>query len=276
MLRTTRPPKRIRPETTAIAIGQADAANIGTAALVNPLKRRTEEEICDEDLSLCLRPHKFGQMVAVEDYEPLLDDDAFTYMPFRDQSETIARKLQGCIIQSGNDVLLCLKVEVYGRSPDEDPQAVADLVTPDVRSFKIVNEMFEGANQLMIGTSTWNALITMAVILNNGEVIVGPNNVSFYPHAASHLWLRKGREKFLHNNLQRQTRSHFDNETTYMDHAAIHPRFLRFNTQPVTLATLWNFKHDSKGWSGVKLVALIFNAIYMNQQSEKSGIEGLP
>jgi hypothetical protein len=61
-----------------------------------------------------------------------------------------------------------------------------------------------------------------------------------------------------------------------MDHAAIHPRFLRFNTQPVTLATLWNFKHDSKGWSGVKLVALIFNAIYMNQQSEKSGIEGLP
>ncbi|KAK3804587.1 MAG: hypothetical protein J3Q66DRAFT_408150 [Benniella sp.] len=240
----------------------------GTAALVNPLKRGIEEEICDEDLSLCLRPHKFGQMVAVEDYEPLLDD-ALTYMPFRDQSKTIPRKLQGCIIQSRKDVLLCLKVEVYGRSPDEDPQAIPDLVTPDVRSFKVVNELFGGANQVMIGTSTWNALVTMTVILNHGEVIVGPNNVLFYPHAASHLWLRKSGEKFFHNNHQHQTSSHFDNEITYMNHAAIHPRFVRFNTQPATLATLWKFKHDAKGWSGVKLAALIFHTIYLDEELKK-------
>ncbi|KAK3804894.1 MAG: hypothetical protein J3Q66DRAFT_411009 [Benniella sp.] len=148
-------------------------------------------------------------MVAVEDYEPLLDD-ALTYMPFRDQSKTIPRKLQGCIIQSRKDVLLCLKVEVYGRSPDEDPQAIPDLVTPDVRSFKVVNELFGGANQVMIGTSTWNALVTMTVILNHGE--------------------------------------------------------------PATLATLWKFKHDAKGWSGVKLAALIFHTIYLDEELKKKEV----
>ncbi|KAF9303310.1 hypothetical protein BGZ74_003999 [Mortierella antarctica] len=143
--------------------------------MVSPLKRRLEETITDGDLKLALKTHKYGLLVNVEDYELLEDDDPFCYMPFSGRSELVARKLEGCLIQSGTDIILCLKVEVYGRSPDEDPRGIN-----------------EGASQLMIGTVRWNALVTMAVVLTSGKIVVGPNNTIFNPHAASHVWLKKG------------------------------------------------------------------------------------
>ncbi|KAF9952148.1 hypothetical protein BGZ65_005473, partial [Modicella reniformis] len=178
------------------------------------------------------------------------------------QSELVARKLEGCLIQSGYDVILCLKVELFGRSPDEDSHGVASLVSPDVRSFKVVNEMCEGASQIMIGTVRWNALVTMAAVLTSGKIVVGPHNTIFYPHVASRVWLKKGGEKDMHNNVERQTRSHFDEEVTYGKHAAVHPRFLKFNTMPVTLATLWAFKKAAKRWSGLKVAAFVFSNLY--------------
>ncbi|KAF9540168.1 hypothetical protein EC957_004607 [Mortierella hygrophila] len=234
----------------------------GKVAFVSPLKHRLEETPEDKDLQLALKPHKYGLLVNVEDYELLEDDDPFCYMPFKGHSELITRKLQGCLIQSGYDVVMCLKVEVFGRSPDEDPHSVASLVSPDVRSFKVINEMNEGANQLMIGTVRWNVLVTMSVVLTSGKIVVGPNNTTFFPHKASHVWLKKGGEKAMFNNVERQTRSHFDDDITYRKHACVHPRFLKFNTMPVTLATLWAFKKASRGWSGLKLAAFVFYKLY--------------
>ncbi|KAF9323620.1 hypothetical protein BG006_001285 [Podila minutissima] len=241
---------------------RANLLGEGRVALVSPFKRRLEETITDEDLKLALKTHKYGLLVNVEDYELLEDDDPFCYMPFSGRSELVARKLGGCLIQSGTDVILCLKVEVYGRSPDEDPHGVASLVCPDVRPFKVVNQMNEGASQLMIGTVRWNALVTMAVVLTSGKIVVGPNNTIFNPHAASHVWLKKGGGKDMYNYVERQTRSHFDEDITYRKHACVHPRFLKFNTMPVTLATLWAFKKAAKGWSGIKLAAFIFHKLY--------------
>ncbi|KAG0330640.1 hypothetical protein BG000_011616 [Podila horticola] len=221
----------------------------GKVALVSPLKYRLEETLEDTDLTVALKPHKYGRLAKVNEYELVEDGDDFWCMPFSGGSELVARKLQSCLIQSGPDVILCLKVEVYGRSPDEDPHGDADVALPDIRPFKIVNQKFDDTSQLMIGTVRWNALVTMAVVLTSGRIIVGPNNSIFKPHSKSHLWLKKGGEKDMCNNLVRQIRTNFDDGIT-------------FNTKPVTLADLWSFKVATNGWSGLKLVAFIFNKLY--------------
>lgn len=183
------------------------------------------------------------------------------FTPFT-SSGSLSRSLQSCIIESGNMAILCLKIEVYGRSRDEDPHGDKTVAKPDVNPYKIVNQKFEDCCQLMIGTVRWNALVTMAVELTTGKVIVGPHNTFFKPHANSCFWLKKDAGKDMHNNLPRQTRTNFHNQVTYGNHAAIHPRFLGYNTRPVTLADLWSFKIEASGWSGVKLVAFVFHRLY--------------
>ncbi|KAF9987483.1 hypothetical protein BGZ79_005210, partial [Entomortierella chlamydospora] len=66
----------------------------------------------------------------------------------------------------------------------------------------------------------------------------------------------------MHSNLVRQTRSNFDNITTFGLHAAIHPRLNRTHTRPVTLFDLWSFKARNNGWSGIKLAAYIIYNLY--------------
>ncbi|KAG0316372.1 hypothetical protein BG000_004880, partial [Podila horticola] len=237
-------------------------AEEGKVVLVSPLKYRLEKTSEDTGLTLALKPHRYGQLAKVNEYELLEDGNEFWCMPFSGGSELVARKLQSCLIQSGPDVILCLKVEVYGRSLDEDPHGDANVALPDIRPFNIVNQKFDDASQLMIGTVRWNALLMMAVELTSGRIIVGPNNTTFNPHGKSRLWLKKGGEKDMRNNLVRQIWTNFDDEITYGNHAAVHPRFLRFNTKPVTLADLWSFKVATNGWSGLKLVAFIFNKLY--------------
>ncbi|KAF9113127.1 hypothetical protein BGX30_007045 [Mortierella sp. GBA39] len=85
------------------------------------------------------------------------------------------KETSSLLIQSGADVLLCLKVEVYGRRKSEDPHSL-DLAIPDVRSFKVVNEEHDSTRQVMIGTARWNALVTLAVVVTSGQVVVGPHN----------------------------------------------------------------------------------------------------
>jgi len=183
-------------------------------------------------------------------------------MPYSDNSELISNKLHSSLIQSGNDVILCLKVETFGRSPDEDPHSVPNLVSPDVRAFKVANEMNEGTSKLMLGAVRWSSLVTMSVVLTSGKIVVGPHHTSFHPHAGSHVWIKKGSERDMYNNFVRQTRSHFDSNISYLKHAGVHPRFLGYNTMPVTLSTLWSFKATTRGWSGVKLAAFVFNKLY--------------
>ncbi|KAF9895594.1 hypothetical protein BX616_009305 [Lobosporangium transversale] len=76
---------------------------------------------------------------------------------------------------------------------------------------------------------------------------------------------QEGSEEYLYNNVERQTRSNFDEEATYGKHAAVHPQFKSPFTSPVLLATLWHFKHQQKGWSGLKLAAYIFYELYSDK-----------
>ncbi|ORZ16813.1 hypothetical protein BCR41DRAFT_405645 [Lobosporangium transversale] len=112
-------------------------------------------------------------------------------MPFLGNSEQVARKLQSCLIQSGNDVIMCLKVEVYSRLQSEDPHADAFVAFPGSKVVKVASQLFNRTSQLMIGTTAWSALVTMGVVLTSGKVIVGPHNIVFNPHSESHIWLKK-------------------------------------------------------------------------------------
>ncbi|KAF9280624.1 hypothetical protein BGZ88_012087 [Linnemannia elongata] len=145
--------------------GGSERLGQGSEAFVRPLKRRRDDEkIVGEDLKLMLKTHAFCSLVDVDKYSLLEDGDPLCCMPFLTHGKELARRLVGILIQSGVDILLCLKVEVYGRRKSEDPHA-SDLAMPDARPFKVVNEEHDSARQVMIGTVRWNALITLAVVV---------------------------------------------------------------------------------------------------------------
>ncbi|KAF9924385.1 hypothetical protein BGZ67_009325 [Mortierella alpina] len=251
--------------------GGAKRLGDGSVAYVRPLKHRLDDEIEDLELKIALKAHAFSLLVDVENYEPLGEDDPLCFMPFSEHNKLLSRKLVGLLIQSGDAVLLCLKVEVYGRSKSEDPHAL-DLALPDgISPFKVVNQLHESTSKVMGGTVRWNALVTMAVVVTNGKVVVGPHNTEFHPHPASHVWLRKDGGKDMFNNVERQTRSKFHKTTSFELLAAAHPRFLRHCTLPVTLKTLWEFK-ATLAWSGIKVASFVFHQLFTCGKISKSDV----
>lgn len=70
------------------------------------------------------------------------------------------------------DVIICLKVEVYSRSVDEDPHGDAHVALPDIRPFKIIDQKFTDVSQLMIGTVRWKALVTMKMVASKANLIL--------------------------------------------------------------------------------------------------------
>ncbi|KAF9928364.1 hypothetical protein FBU30_002402 [Linnemannia zychae] len=251
--------------------GGGERLGRGQEVFARSLKRRRDEEIVDKDLRVVLMTHAFCSLVEVEKYQLLKDDDPLNYMPFNIHGKEIARRLSGMLIQSGADVLLCLKVEVYGRRKSEDPHGL-DRALPDIRPYMVTNEEYDSTRQVIFGTARWNALITLAVIVTTGQIIVGPHNPSFHPHAASHVWVPTYGEKDLFNNIERHTRSKFNRDETFQPFAAVHPRFLHHRTLPVTLSTLWEFKANGR-WSGLKVTSFIFNQLYANSKLLKADVE---
>ncbi|KAG0309347.1 hypothetical protein BGZ97_013109 [Linnemannia gamsii] len=116
----------------------------------------------------------------------------------------------------------------------------------------------------MIGTVKWNVLVTLAVILTNGTVIVGPNNNFFHPHLDSRVWIRKNKKTCRFNIMERQVRSKFDVKPSFGNFAAVNPLLNDFRTLPVTLKTLYEFKTDN-AWTGLKVGAFVFHQLYNGQ-----------
>ncbi|KAF9578175.1 hypothetical protein BGW38_006170 [Lunasporangiospora selenospora] len=239
------------------------------------MKRRSDKVVVDSKLELALRSHAYCSLVDISNYKNLGDEDPICTLRFSEHSKHLARSLSGLLIQSGDEVLLCLKVEVYGRRGSEDAHCIAKLGEPDSsRPFKVVNHTHENTEMVIIGTMRWNALVTMAVVVTSGRVIVGPHNPWFHPHAASHVWLVKNGDKDLNNNVERHTRSKFNHASAYELFAAAHPRFLSCFTLPVTLSTLWEFKSRGKGkiWSGAKLASFVFDQLLNHGKILKSDV----
>ncbi|KAG0257213.1 hypothetical protein DFQ27_005260 [Actinomortierella ambigua] len=178
---------------------------------VRPIKRRKSPVIVDIALETALKCHSYGGLVCIDDYRLADNGDEIWHMGFADNGEFLATNLEGLLLQSGDMVLLVNKVEVFGRTPTEDPHKL-DVARPiGKKPFIVVNEWHDEAHKVMIGTVKWNALVTLGVFLTNGTVIV---------------------------------RSKFDVKLTFGNFAAVNPLLNNFRVWPDTLKTLYRFKTD--------------------------------
>jgi hypothetical protein len=252
----------------------------GSKAYVHIPKRHAPEVVEDTKLDAVLESHAYGHLVCLEDYKLLENKDPLWHLPFPDNGELLATMFEGMLIQSGDDILLAYKVEVYGTADYEDPHA-QELAKPDGKNaFKVESVYHDQTHKVMVGTVKWCVLVTLAVMVTDGTVVVGPDNKFFHPKAASHVWIKKTSHDWikkkpaddLYNTMARQLRSKFDDEATFALYSAVHPLLNHHTTMPVTLRTLYGFK-SKNAWSGVKVAAFVFHQLYTKCKIVKSEVQ---
>ncbi|OAQ24811.1 hypothetical protein K457DRAFT_23730 [Linnemannia elongata AG-77] len=165
------------------------------------------EVAVDTKLDVALESHRYGRLVRIEDYKHLDNADPVWHKPSPDNGELLARMLEGLLIHSGYDVLLELKVEVYGTADYEDPHAQEIAKPEGTSAFKVLNIYHNQTHKVMIGAIKWYSLMTMAVMLTDGTVIVAPHNRIFHPRANSCIWIKKHLRPFVYNTMLCQLRS---------------------------------------------------------------------
>jgi hypothetical protein len=95
--------------------GSSKRLGDGSEAYVRPLKRRSDKEITDSKLELVLRSHAYCSLVNIDEYRALGDKDKIWTMRFSGHGKELSRSLASLLIQSGDEVLLCLKVSDVSR-----------------------------------------------------------------------------------------------------------------------------------------------------------------
>ncbi|KAF8928159.1 hypothetical protein BGZ47_001792, partial [Haplosporangium gracile] len=89
--------------------GSSKRLGDGSVGYVRPLKRRSDAEITDSKLEFVLRSHAFCSLVNIDDYRAVGDKDQIWTMRFLSHGKELSRRLACLLIQSGDEVLLCLK-----------------------------------------------------------------------------------------------------------------------------------------------------------------------
>ncbi|KAF9110377.1 hypothetical protein BGX27_006450 [Mortierella sp. AM989] len=229
----------------------------GSKAHVRIVKRRVPEVIKNTKLDSVLASHAYGRLVCLEDYRLLDNKDPIWHLPFPENGESLARMLEGLLIQSGDDVLLALKVE-FGLEGDN--------------AFRADNVYHDHTHKVMISTVKWCVLATLAVMLTDGTVVVGPDNKVFCPKKTSRVWIKKDPGQHLYNTMARQLRSKFNDGATFALYSAVHPLLNHHTTMPVTLRTLYGFK-TKNAWSGVKVAAFVFHQLYTQRKIVKAEVQ---
>ncbi|KAF9312832.1 hypothetical protein BG003_005868 [Podila horticola] len=252
----------------------------GSKAHVHIVKRRAPEVVKDIKLDAALESHAYGRLVCLKDYKLLEDKDPLWHLPFPDNGELLATMFEGMLIQSGDDILLAYKVEVYGTADYEDPHA-QELAKPEGKNaFKVEGVYHDQTHKVMVGSVKWCVLVTLAVMVTDGTVIVGPDNKFFRPKSTSHVWIKKTSHDWIkkkpaedfYNTMARQLRSKFDSEATFALYSAVHPLLNHHTTMPVTLRTLYGFK-SKNAWSGVKVAAFVFHQLYTKRKIVKAEVQ---
>ncbi|KAK5809341.1 hypothetical protein F5H01DRAFT_381730 [Linnemannia elongata] len=72
--------------------------------------------------------------------------------------------------------------------------------------------LHDGPTKILIGTQTWNALVTCAVVLTRGAVVAGPNNAAFHPHPESTVWILKDSRQNLTRALSGEELAEIDDK----------------------------------------------------------------
>ncbi|KAG0337068.1 hypothetical protein BG004_007799 [Podila humilis] len=189
---------------------------------------------------------------------------------FGTYGEKLAQSPEGILVQSGHEVLLALKAEVYGVSQCHDSHT-QDLAKPTGTPLIKVERVHDNTTKIMIGTMAWRLLVTSAGLLGSGSVVVGPDNREFFLHASSTVWVKNTDWLNMYNTMERQVRSKLDQAATFGPYAAVVVRFNHEKTMPVTLKSLYSFKFNH-AWFGLKLVAFIFK-LYQDRKVAKADLE---
>ncbi|KAG0269684.1 hypothetical protein DFQ27_002648 [Actinomortierella ambigua] len=230
----------------------------------------------ETNVETALQAHPYGRLVSLNEYRPLENMDPLWALQLvqgtEDNGERLARIFQEMLIQSGNDVLLAFKVEIFGAQNEwYDPHSY-DLLETGRNSFKVENVFHDNMNKVMVGCLQWCVLVTLAVILTDGTVIVGPDNKFFHPKATSRIWIRKDLGGGLCTTMARHLHSKFDKKATLALYAAVNPLLNHHTTMPVTLMTLYAYKR-SKPWSGIKVAAFVFHQLLTERKIVKAEVE---
>ncbi|KAI8596715.1 hypothetical protein EDD21DRAFT_387438 [Dissophora ornata] len=238
------------------------------------LKLTGEAGRTDVELSQALMAHRYGGLVLdrLKSYGQL--GTKACQKRFSEASD-LARLLAGCLIHSQANVVLVLKVEMYGRSRTEDPHE-QPLAFPVFGDYIVESVQHDGAKKLLIGTDTWLALVTSCILLNTGDVIIGPPNKQFVPSKSSIVWINTS-DMERNALVERHLRSKFHDEGTFMEYAGVFFLFRRPSCLPVTLRTLYDH-YVGKGPSGIKSVALVFHRLFNDRSllSEELVVQDAP
>ncbi|KAF9299490.1 hypothetical protein BGZ88_006530 [Linnemannia elongata] len=248
----------------------------GSKAQVRILKphEHTVEQavaVASTKLNVVLESHNYGRLISLKDYRSLDNKDPVWHLPLPDNGERLATMLGGLLLHSGEDVLLALKVEVYGTADYEDPHAQKIAGPEGTSSFRVVNVCHDNTHKIMIGTIKWCALVTLAVMLTDGTVIVGPENKILQPRSNSCIWIKKDPGPFVYNTMPRQLRSKFFESATFARYATVHQLFNHHTSMPVTLKTLYAFK-SNEALSGVEVATFVFHQLFSQKKIVKAGV----
>ncbi|KAF9344115.1 hypothetical protein BGX34_005986, partial [Mortierella sp. NVP85] len=197
-----------------------------------------------------------GGLVDMDSYEPL--EQSMFLANFKQKKEELARTFAGALIHFGSTVIMLLKVEIYGREPSEDVHAF-DLAIPKADLRTIVRVQHDNTRKLVIGTMTYNVLVTSAIELSNCTISVGADS-TLHVSENSQIWARK--DKHLNPLLFRQLRSKFDFKSTLFQCASVYYNFCSWNLCPVTVPGLWNYHIKDRTVTGLNATAKLFYDMY--------------
>ncbi|KAF9168958.1 hypothetical protein BGX21_002323 [Mortierella sp. AD011] len=238
--------------------GEAKKLMADPIVSVWPLKRQTASEA---ELRHLIQARELRDLVDrdLSQYEYLSDD--LCQRTFHKDGQEIAQKLAGALIQTETQVMLVLKVELFGRTQSEDPHS-HDLALPAGGLYVVEATTYEDTRRILVGTATWSALVTSAIILTTDDVIVGPDNTTFQTNRKSVVWVRKDWSK--NSVVERHLLSKYHMAITIESFAGVFFLFMGYECQPVTVKTLWSH-YINKEQDGTRAIARIFYEFYRKE-----------
>ncbi|KAG0204903.1 hypothetical protein BGX31_003081, partial [Mortierella sp. GBA43] len=235
---------------------------------IRPIQKKSKLAMELDDLKVAISGHYFGGIVDPEMYKPI--DPSLYQESMSSKGDEIARTFAGALLQTGSSVILLIKVEAYGRRPSEDIHAI-EIVKPVWDLYTVAVVTHDNTKKLIIGTLSFNILVTAAIDLVTGAISVGPGT-SFQVSGKSRLWCRT--DKGLNPLMERQLRSKFDDPITFSMRASMFYPYADWECSPVTLFGLLDHYRRKKN-SNIKAIATIFDDIGRTQCIKKALVESL-
>ncbi|KAF8949778.1 hypothetical protein BGZ46_004945, partial [Entomortierella lignicola] len=98
---------------------------------------KTPMEVKPNSLEMMLISHRYGLLIDVKRYKAI--DPRLFVKSFKTHRDEIAKQLSGSIIQTGTQLILIVKAEVYGREPSDDPHGFNQVMPSwDLKKISVV------------------------------------------------------------------------------------------------------------------------------------------